>query len=81
MAWRWLAKGWVGWDAVLIGTAAGVAVAVVLAAAIGLLSLRVRAIYFSMITLAVASFAQILATEWRDLTGGEDGLTLRFPDC
>ena len=75
-----LAKGWVGWDAILIGTAAEVAVAVVLAAAIGLLSLRVRAIYFSMITLAVASFAQILATEWRDLTGGEDGLTLSVPE-
>ncbi len=75
-----LAKAWVGWDAVLLGTLAGVVVAVVLAAIVGLLSLRVRAIFFSMITLAVASFAQILATEWRDLTGGEDGLTFSVPD-
>ena len=37
----------------------------VVAAGIGLLSLRVRAIFFSMITLAVASFAQLLATQWR----------------
>jgi branched-chain amino acid transport system permease protein len=49
------------------------------AVAIGLLSLRVRAIFFSMITLAVASFALILAEQWRDLTGGEDGLTFSVP--
>src|SRR5260221_388555 len=74
-----LAKFSVGWGAVLLGAAAGVALAIVLAAAIGLLSLRVRAIFFSMITLAVASFAQILATQLRDVTGGEDGLTFSVP--
>jgi branched-chain amino acid transport system permease protein len=74
-----LAKLWVGWDAVLLGAAAGVALAVVVAALVGLLSLRVRAIFFSMITLAVASFALILATQLRDLTGGEDGLTFAVP--
>ena len=42
------------------------ALAVVVAIVIGLLSLRVRAIFFSMITLAVASFALILATQLRD---------------
>ena len=36
---------------------------------------------FSMITLAVASFAQLLASQWRGLTGGEDGLTLRACPC
>ncbi len=35
---------------------------IVVAVVIGLLSLRVRAIFFAMITLAVASFAQILAS-------------------
>jgi branched-chain amino acid transport system permease protein len=74
-----LAKGWVGWGAVIVGAAAGVAVSLIVAAAIGLLSLRVRAIFFSMITLAVASFALILAEQWRDLTGGEDGLTFSVP--
>lgn len=69
----------VGWGAVLVGTTAGVALAVAVAALIGLLSLRVRAIFFSMITLAVASFALILATQLRDLTGGEDGLTFSVP--
>jgi branched-chain amino acid transport system permease protein len=74
-----LAKGWVGWGAVLLGAAAGVAVSLVVAAVVGMLSLRVRAIFFSMITLAVASFAQILAAQWRDLTGGVDGLTFSLP--
>ena len=74
-----LAAGWVGWDAVALGTLAGVGLSVLVSAAIALLSLRVRKIFFSMITLAVASFAQLLATQWRDLTGGEDGLTFSLP--
>jgi branched-chain amino acid transport system permease protein len=69
-----------GWAAVLIGTAGGMALAIVVAVAIGLLSLRVRAIFFAMITLAVASFALILATSLRNLTGGEDGLTFEVPN-
>ncbi len=32
-----------------------------------------------MITLAVASLAQLLASQMRDLTGGEDGLTFSLP--
>jgi branched-chain amino acid transport system permease protein len=74
-----LAKFQVGWDAVLLGTGAGLALAVALAAAIGLLGLRVRAIFFSMITLAVASFALLFATQFREITGGEDGLTFAVP--
>ena len=74
-----LAKGWVGWGAVLLGAAAGVVVAAAVAVVIGALSLRVRAIFFSMITLAVASFAEIVAQQWRGLTGGEDGLTFSVP--
>ena len=63
----------------LLGAVAGVALAALVATLIGLLSLRVRAIFFSMITLAVASFALFLATQLRDLTGGEDGLTFSVP--
>jgi branched-chain amino acid transport system permease protein len=74
-----LANGWVGWTGVILGAAAGAAVSLAIAAVIGLLSLRLRAIFFSMITLAVASFAQIVAEQWRDLTGGEDGLTFSAP--
>jgi branched-chain amino acid transport system permease protein len=64
--------------------ALGIALALVLAAAlafvIGLLSLRVRAIFFAMITLAVASFFQILASQLSAFTGGEDGLNFRLPE-
>lgn len=74
-----LAGGWIGWTAIFAGAASGVAVSAVLSAAIALLSLRVQKIFFSMITLAVASFAQILVTQTRDLTGGSDGLTFSLP--
>ncbi len=74
-----LARGWVGFDAIGVGVIVGIVLSSVLAAAIGLLSLRVQRIFFSMITLAVASFAQILVTRMRDLTGGEDGLTFSLP--
>ena len=44
---------------------------------IGLFSLRVKAIFFAMITLAVASAFQTLASQLSDFTGGEDGLTFK----
>jgi branched-chain amino acid transport system permease protein len=69
----------VGWIAVLIGIVAALAVSAVLATAIGFISLRLRALYFAMMTLALASFALIMATQLRDLTGGEDGLTFSVP--
>jgi branched-chain amino acid transport system permease protein len=75
-----LAKLAPSWTAVLLGAASGVALSVAVAVLIGLLSLRVRAVFFSMVTLAVASFALILATQLRDLTGGEDGLTFSVPE-
>jgi branched-chain amino acid transport system permease protein len=68
-----------GWGAILLGLAAAVCVSAVLATVIGFISLRLRALFFSMVTLAVASFALIMATQLRDLTGGEDGLTFSVP--
>jgi branched-chain amino acid transport system permease protein len=69
-----------GWDAVLVGTLAGMALSLVLAVAIGLLSLRVKAIFFAMITLAAASVALVLASQLNTITGGEDGITYKAPD-
>jgi branched-chain amino acid transport system permease protein len=74
-----VANGWTGWTGVILGALIGAVVSLVIAAVIGLLSLRLRAIFFSMITLAVAAFAQIVAEQWRSLTGGEDGLTFTLP--
>jgi branched-chain amino acid transport system permease protein len=69
-----------GWGAIALGTAAALALSFVLAAAIGLFSLRVRAIFFSMITLAFAAAFQTLASQLSEITGGEDGLTFRMPE-
>jgi branched-chain amino acid transport system permease protein len=74
-----LARGVDGWTAIVLGSLAGAVIAAAVAAAVALLSLRVRKIFFAMITLAVASLAQIVATQWRDITGGEDGLTFALP--
>ncbi|HWT19864.1 MAG TPA: branched-chain amino acid ABC transporter permease [Variovorax sp.] len=68
------------WGAVLLGLGASLAVSLVLSFAIGLFSLRVRAIFFAMITLAVASAFQTLASQLSDFTGGEDGLTFKLPE-
>ncbi len=68
------------WDSVLVGGAIGVLVAILLAFLIGLLSLRVKAIFFAMVTLAVASVAMVLANQFSGYTGGEDGLTYRVPE-
>jgi branched-chain amino acid transport system permease protein len=75
-----MAKMGPGWGALALGIGASLALSLGIALAIGLLSLRVRAIFFAMITLAVASFFQILASQLSPLTGGEDGLTFRLPE-
>ena len=74
-----LAKVEVGWVSVVVGAGAGMAISAAIATVIGLIALRVRALFFSMMTLAAASFALIAATQLRDLTGGEDGLTFSLP--
>jgi branched-chain amino acid transport system permease protein len=67
------------WGSLALGVVIALMFSAVLAFAIGLLSLRVRAIFFAMITLAVAAFFQILASQLSDFTGGEDGITFRPP--
>jgi branched-chain amino acid transport system permease protein len=67
------------WSSVGVGLLAALALSALLAAVIGLLSLRVRAIFFSMITLAVASAGLVLASQLSGITGGEDGLSFQLP--
>lgn len=69
-----------GWDAILSGLGGALAVSFVLSVVIGLFSLRVRALFFAMITLAVASAFQAFASQLSDITGGEDGITFKLPD-
>jgi len=68
------------WSSIFVGTAAALVLAVALALVIGLFSLRVRALFFAMITLAVASAFSILASQLSAITGGEDGRTFRLPE-
>ncbi|WP_395176351.1 branched-chain amino acid ABC transporter permease [Roseibium alexandrii] len=67
------------YGSMILGTAAGAIVAAVFALAIGLFSLRVKAIFFAMVTLAVASAFAVLVSQLSWLTGGEDGLNYSIP--
>jgi branched-chain amino acid transport system permease protein len=67
------------WTALGVGLSAALVLSLLLALAIGLFSLRVRAIFFAMITLAVAAAFQTLASQLSEFTGGEDGLSFRLP--
>ena len=68
------------WAALLVGVLCALALSFVLALVIGLFSLRVRAIFFAMITLAVASAFLTLASQLAEWTGGEDGLSFKVPE-
>jgi branched-chain amino acid transport system permease protein len=68
------------WTAMGLGLACALALSFVLALLVGLFSLRVRAIFFAMITLAVASAFATLASQLSDITGGEDGLSFKVPE-
>ena len=68
-----------GFAAVLVGLALALLISLLLSLLIGLFSLRVKAIFYAMITLAVASAFQTLASQLSEITGGEDGLTFKNP--
>ncbi|RPH66001.1 MAG: branched-chain amino acid ABC transporter permease [Burkholderiales bacterium] len=70
-----------GWDAIAIGIAFALVLSTLLALVIGLFSLRVKAIFFAMITLAVAAAFQTLASQLSEFTGGEDGLSFKVPEA
>ena len=69
------------WGVVVLGIAAALVISLLLSLLIGLFSLRVKAIFFAMITLAVASAFLGLASQLSDFTGGEDGLTFKVPEA
>jgi branched-chain amino acid transport system permease protein len=68
------------WSSIAIGTVCALAASLLLSFVVGLFSLRVKAIFFAMITLAVASFFAILASQLSSLTGGEDGINFKVPE-
>ncbi len=61
------------------GVVIGLLAASACAVAIGALSLRLRTIFFAMVTLAFAAALANTVTQLYWLTGGEDGLSYRIP--
>jgi len=57
-----------------VAAVVGAILAATLAVPFGYLAIRRRGIYFAMVTLAFAQMLFYVANEWRDLTGGENGL-------
>lgn len=67
------------WSSIAIGVGGASVLSLILAIFVGAFSLRVRAIFFAMITLAVGSAFLTLASQASAVTGGEDGITFRVP--
>jgi len=68
------------WTAVAVGAISALLLSLVLSLVIGLFSLRVKAMFYAMITLAVATAFQTFASQLSEFTGGEDGLTFKVPE-
>ena len=68
------------WGVAMAGLGIALLLALALALVVGLFALRVRAIFYAMITLAVASSFAVLASQLSDFTGGEDGVTFSVPE-
>lgn len=62
-----------------LGILAGMGVAGVFASVVGFLSIRQYGVYFSMLTLSFAEMAYFIALRLRDITGGENGLSIVRP--
>lgn len=67
------------WYHLVLAALVAITISVVLAVIIAFFSLRVKAIFFAMMTLALAEFAHILAIQWYDLTLAEDGVSFKLP--
>jgi branched-chain amino acid transport system permease protein len=61
-----------------IGVWAGVALATLIAAVMGAMTLRIRGVFFALATVSVSLALVQLSRHFVDLTGGADGLALRF---
>ncbi|SED02766.1 amino acid/amide ABC transporter membrane protein 2, HAAT family [Rhizobiales bacterium GAS188] len=68
-----------GFAAIGLGMLAGALAAALIGVLLSLFLLRVRAIFFSMVTLAVAAAFAVLVSQLSFLTGGEDGLSYAVP--
>ena len=67
------------WYHIILAVIIALTVSISLALIVSFFSLRVKAIFFAMLTLALAEFAHILGVQWTSLTGGEDGVSFALP--
>lgn len=67
------------WYHLVLSALAALVMSVILALVLSFFSLRTKAIFFAMISLALADFFHILGITWSDLTLGEDGITFSLP--
>ncbi|MBU1156695.1 MAG: branched-chain amino acid ABC transporter permease [Proteobacteria bacterium] len=72
-------SGQAAWYHIPVAMALAVGISGVLAVALAFFSLRVKAIFFTMMSLALAEFVFILGDQWHDLTMGEDGVSFSLP--
>jgi branched-chain amino acid transport system permease protein len=71
--------GWTSYGHLALAFLIAIVISGVLSVLIGLFSLRIRAIFFAMVTLAFMEFTFILSSQLRSITGGEDGISFKLP--
>ncbi len=62
-------------DAIVIPLVLSMLIVAVLSTFVGIIILRRRGVYFSLLTLALAALTYTIAFRWTEVTGGEDGLS------
>src|SRR5205807_4798752 len=62
-------------DSIVIPLLLSMLVVAILSTFVGIVILRRRGVYFSLLTLALAALTYTIAFRWTDVTGGEDGLS------
>ncbi len=71
--------GWVSYSHLALAFLIAVIISGILSVLIGFFSLRIKAIFFAMITLAFMEFAFIFSSQLRAITGGDDGISFKLP--
>jgi len=71
--------GWASYSHLALAFLVAIVISGILSVLIGLFSLRIRAIFFAMVTLAFMEFTFILSSQLRSITGGDDGISFKLP--
>ncbi|MDI1262408.1 MAG: branched-chain amino acid ABC transporter ATP-binding protein/permease [bacterium] len=67
-------RNWFSGGDIFLPLLLAAAIVAVLSAFVGIIILRRRGVYFSLLTLALSALAYTIAFRWTAVTGGEDGL-------